>query len=200
MEYCKYCDATFSSRQSRWRHEKTTCPRNFWSQSRRGDEVTSAPNLKRVISTLSDSNSEGPYTIDERSRSSTTSNNETDHDHSSGDASVDEIGNKDERVLLKYAQLQLMQLFEDAEDEKEFRGFIAEEIRRNKAVRSTRWFKELNTIVNRLIDKGYDFDEAIAAAVQKRKFMIKQMYAEYKNDEHATKRLKDYNRIITNYS
>ncbi len=77
------------------------------------------------------------------------------------------MGEKDENVFHRYADMVTMQLCEDAETDKEFKWQVMEEVRRNKALRSARWFQEINSQVNHLIYKGYDVDEAIGVAVQR---------------------------------
>ncbi len=204
MEQCRYCNANFSSRQSRWRHEKNTCPASLKYSRRdgRGELHPLVADNEDTSSVAGSSDMSGTVRSSESNRKSEQSS-DTDQEmgeYASEEESVNEMGEREGSLLNEYADMVTMQLCEDAENDKEFKLQVVEEIRRNKAVRSARWFQEINSQVNHLIYKGYDVDEAINAAVHKRKFMIKSLYSEYRNRLATAQRLEAYNNIITKYA
>ncbi len=199
MEHCRYCDATFSSRQSRWRHVKNTCPNSDNSFQNGRVEVRSVDTS--YVSDSSNYNGGSGRSAEryEESEKSSTSDEEM-NEHVSETESAIEMGEGDEKRLNTYADMLTMQLCEDAENEKEFKLQVVEEVRRNKALRSARWFQEINSQVNHLVNKGYDIDEAINVAVRKRKFLLKDIFHECKNKQVGAQRLERYNNTITNYA
>ncbi len=169
MNDCRFCDACFTSRQARWRHENYRCANAPSASKQNGGNNYGQSTASSV--------SNGDTVTDDRSQSIV--------EVESGSDSTTELESSDLKIVSGYTNEMIHEMVDDSGDAS---GFITETIlklRQYKALRETEWFMKINSDVNHLLFKNYDLDEAIKAVIANRKGFLHHLFFELRSSDSS---------------